>query len=97
MKYLIILLSLLFIFKGCTCTIGTYYGTGYYAPAWSPDGSRIYYFRNDLNVDEVQNGIPPLAGTSYEYRKNEWYICSCDLDGGIGKRLQKCQNFLPRF
>jgi Tol biopolymer transport system component len=80
---------LISLFKGCSCN-PTYHGTGYYAPAWSADGTRIYYFRNDLTV-EKHTGF--LVGETYEYKKNEWYICSCDVNGGSRKTIYKIGEF----
>jgi len=52
-------------------------GVDYYAACWSPDGERIYYFKN------VWKDKKYLKGESYSYKtiKDEWYICSCDTNG----------------
>ena len=77
--WLIILgnIFLISLFKGCTCN-PTYHGTAYRAPAWSSGGTIIYYFRNDLTVKH-HKGI--LTGGYFEWKKNEWHICSCDING----------------
>ncbi len=62
-----------------TCRVGEkyYYGVGYYAPCWSPDGKRIYYFKNVVIEKRYICG----EAYCYKYVKNEWYICSCDMNG----------------
>jgi len=91
MRYRIIMVIGLLgiILLGCTKT-KTHYGTGYYAPCWNADGTRIYYFRNDLTVKKIEK---MLISSTYEYEKNEWYICSCDLEGGDRKELVEVLEF----
>lgn len=75
-------------FEGCTKT-EIHHGIGYYAPCWNADGTRIYYFRNDLTVKEIRN----FYSKTYEYEKNEWYICSCKPDGSDRKEIAKVLEF----
>lgn len=82
------------LFKGCSWWNPTYHGTGYCVPAWSSDGIRIYYFRNDLTVKH-HRGI--LTGGYYEWEKNEWYICSCDVNGGSRKTIYKVGEFSDKL
>ena len=89
MRRIWVIIGMVVLFGGCTRT-KMHYGTGYYAPAWSPDGRRIYYFRNDLTVKEI---IPYGEGVQYEYEKNEWYICSCDTNGENRKEIYKVAEF----
>ncbi len=74
-----------------TCRVGEkyYYGVGYYAPCWSPDGKRIYYFKNVVKVKRYLKG----ESYSYKYLKNEWYICSCDTNGENEKEIVFVENY----
>ncbi len=82
---------LIFLFLITGCTQDKYhYGTGYYAPCWNADGTRIYYFRNDLTEKEIINW--PFSQT-YKCEKNEWYICSCKPDGSDRREISKMVEF----
>ncbi|MDD2891043.1 MAG: hypothetical protein PHE49_10470 [bacterium] len=81
-RFIIIFIFLPFL----SCLPNRYnYGTGYYAPCWSADGTKIYFFRNDLTVKEISN----VVVHTWEYEKNECYICSCNPDGSDLKGIIK--------
>lgn len=87
-----LLLVLAINFNSCSNSTLVNYGTNYYAPCWSADGTKIYYFRNDLTVLDVIRGAP-MGNQTYKYERSEWFMCSCDVDGNDSKGIIKVGEF----